>query len=155
MTKRQKKKLTPEELRERVREATRGRKYSVKVGQRGQVVIPQSIREEIGLEVGCHVLIEVRSGKLIIEAAEVVPISTVDLTPEKTAKVLLEAASNDEEYALAREEVCEMGLNPDAIAHDNPDVNTEEKAPRRKSSRKFGVKKGKSKRTRKGDAPVS
>jgi AbrB family looped-hinge helix DNA binding protein len=89
-----------------------------KVGKRGTVVIPARLRRRFGIDEGSLVLIEEDADGVLIRLATAVPVETY--TPERRAAFLLENAVDDEDYAKARADVREMGLDPDAIPHERP-----------------------------------
>jgi AbrB family looped-hinge helix DNA binding protein len=91
---------------------------AAKVGKRGTVVIPASIRKKLGIEEGSSVLVEEGEGSVIIRPAVTVPLEV--WSPERKAAFLLENAVDDEDYAWARNEVSRMGLDPETIPHGRP-----------------------------------
>ena len=46
-------------------------KLKVRVGPKGQIVIPKIIRERLGIEAGNSLLIDEREGKIVIEKSDV------------------------------------------------------------------------------------
>lgn len=56
---------------------------------------------------------------ILLRPAKLPPVEMY--TPERVAEFLLANAIGEEEYAAARREVREMGLNPDAIQHMQPE----------------------------------
>ena len=89
-----------------------------KVGKRGTVVIPARLRRRFGIEEGSVVLVEEGPDCVIIRPAAAVPVEVY--TPERKAALLLENATDDEDYARVRDEVVRMGLDPDSIPHERP-----------------------------------
>jgi AbrB family looped-hinge helix DNA binding protein len=89
-----------------------------KVGKRGAVVIPASLRRRFGIEEGSLVIAEERPDGILIRPAVVLPLETY--TPERRAEFLLSNAVDAEDYRAAREAVRAMGLDPDRIPHHPP-----------------------------------
>lgn len=88
------------------------------VGRRGTMVIPAHLRKKFGIEEGALVIVEERSDGILIRPAVAVPVEMY--TPERIAEFLLSNSIGEEEYAKAREEVRQMGLDPDSIPHFKP-----------------------------------
>jgi len=91
---------------------------AVKVGKRGTIVVPASLRKRYGIEEGSVVTAEPREEGVLIRPAVVVPVERY--SPERKAEFLLTAATNKSDYRRARKEVQRLGLNPDAIPHRPP-----------------------------------
>ena len=91
-----------------------------KVGKRGTVVIPATLRRRFGIEEGSLVIAEEREDGILIRPAVVLSVEVY--TPERKAEFLLSNAIDAEDYARAREEVCKLGLDPDFIPHYKPDM---------------------------------
>ncbi len=89
-----------------------------KVGKRGTVVIPASLRRRFGIEEGSLVITEERENGVLIRPAVVMPVEIY--TPERRAEFLLSNAVDADEYARALEEVRGMGLDPATIPHHKP-----------------------------------
>jgi AbrB family looped-hinge helix DNA binding protein len=92
---------------------------AVKVGKRGTIVVPASLRKRYGIEEGSIVTAEPRDEGVLIRPAIVVPVERY--SPERKAEFLLTNAVNQADYRRARKEVKKLGLNPDAIAHRPPE----------------------------------
>ena len=45
-------------------------KLKVRVGPKGQIVIPKIIREKLGIEVGNSLLVDEKNGKIVIEKSD-------------------------------------------------------------------------------------
>ena len=90
-----------------------------RIGKRGAVVIPATLRKRYGLEVGGEVLVEETAEGLLLRPAITLPIETY--SAERRAQFLLENAVNREDYERARAEVRKLGLDPNAIPHDKPE----------------------------------
>ncbi|KJS16655.1 MAG: AbrB family transcriptional regulator [Peptococcaceae bacterium BRH_c4b] len=89
---------------------------TLKVGQRGTVVIPVGLRKEYGLEEGTLLVAEPRPEGILLRPA--VALSVEIYTPERKAQFLLNNAITAEEYAWALNEVKKLGLNPENIPHE-------------------------------------
>jgi len=94
------------------------RSESARVGKRGALVIPASMRRRYGIEEGSMVIAEARAEGVLIRPAKVVPVEVY--TPERKAEFLLSNAIDAAEYAEAVAEVRAMGLDPGAIPHHKP-----------------------------------
>ena len=92
---------------------------TTKVGKRGVVVIPASLRRRYGFEDGSLVIAEGREDGILLRRAAAFPVEVY--TPERKAEFLLSTALTKKDYAEAKKAVLEMGLNPDEIEHAAPD----------------------------------
>ena len=91
---------------------------TVKVGQRGTIVIPADIRDRLGMAEGSLVLVEERNGSLVIRPAIAIPVEEYSL--RRKAELLLNNAVDDQDYERLREEVRSMGIDPDDVPHHRP-----------------------------------
>ena len=91
---------------------------TIRVGNRGTVVLPASIRRAYGLEDGSTVLVEEREEGILIRPAVVLPVERY--TPERKATFLLSGALDADDYRAAVLEVRKMGLDPSDIPHRKP-----------------------------------
>jgi AbrB family looped-hinge helix DNA binding protein len=89
-----------------------------RVGKRGTLVIPATLRRRFGLSEGALIIAEERPDGILIRPAVAIAIETY--TPERKAAFLLENAVDESDYARAREEVRRMGLDPDRMPHHRP-----------------------------------
>lgn len=89
-----------------------------KVGKRGTVVIPASLRRRYGIKEGSLVIAEERAEGVLIRPATALPVEIY--SPERRAEFLLSNAVDAEDYERARKAVRKLGLDPDAIPHFNP-----------------------------------
>lgn len=89
-----------------------------KVGKRGTVVIPVSLRRRFGIEEGALVIAEEREDGVLIRPAVAVPIEVY--SPQRRAEFLLSNAVDKRDYAKVVKEVRKMGLDPDTIPHHKP-----------------------------------
>ncbi len=89
------------------------------IGKRGTLVLPASMRKRLGLAEGSLVLLEEDAeGGVLLRPAAAMPIEIY--SPMRRAEFLLENAADAEDYERARRLVRELGLDPDAIAHQRP-----------------------------------
>jgi AbrB family looped-hinge helix DNA binding protein len=88
---------------------------SARVGKRGAIVVPASLRKRFGIEEGSIVIAEEREDGILIRPAMVVPVERY--TPERKAEFLLSNAVDDADYRKARKAVRKLGLDPDSIPH--------------------------------------
>jgi AbrB family looped-hinge helix DNA binding protein len=91
---------------------------SAKVGKRGAIIVPASLRKRFGIEEGAIVTAEARDDGILIRPAVVVPIERY--TPERKAEFLLSNAVDEQDYRRARRDVRKLGLDPDAVPHRRP-----------------------------------
>ncbi|MDR7554169.1 MAG: AbrB/MazE/SpoVT family DNA-binding domain-containing protein [Armatimonadota bacterium] len=89
-----------------------------RIGRRGTVVIPSSIRRRFDLQEGSLVIAEERDEGVLIRPAAAVPVEIY--SPQRRAEFLLSNAVDEEDYAQAVAEVRKMGLDPDQIPHRRP-----------------------------------
>jgi AbrB family looped-hinge helix DNA binding protein len=91
---------------------------SAKVGKRGAIIVPASLRKRFGIEEGSMVVAEEKEDGILIRPAMIVPVERY--TPERKAEFLLSNAVEANDYRRARKEVRELGLDPDSIRHVRP-----------------------------------
>ncbi len=91
---------------------------AAKVGKRGAVVIPASLRRRFDIKEGSLVIAEEREDGVLIRPAVVVPIEVY--SPERRAQFLLSNSVDAEDYARAVKEVRKLGLDPESIPHQKP-----------------------------------
>ena len=89
-----------------------------RVGKRGTLVIPATLRRRFGLNEGALIIAEERPDGILIRPA--MAIATETYTPERKAAFLLENAVDANDYAGAQASVRRMGLDPGRIPHDRP-----------------------------------
>lgn len=89
-----------------------------KVGKRGTVVIPASLRRRYGIKEGSLVIAEERAEGVLIRPAAALPVEIY--SPERRAEFMLSNAVDAEDYERARKAVRKLGLDPDTIPHYNP-----------------------------------
>ena len=91
---------------------------TTKIGKRGAVVIPVSLRRKYGFEEGSLVVAEAREEGVLLRPAVTLPLERY--TPERKAEFLLNNAVTPRDYAWALEEVKKMGIDPKTITHEKP-----------------------------------
>jgi AbrB family looped-hinge helix DNA binding protein len=91
---------------------------TTKVGKRGTVVIPSSLRRKYGLEEGSLVIAEGRAEGVLLRPVVTFPLEVY--TSERKAEFLLNSAVSREDYAWAIKEVRKMGIDPETIPHQKP-----------------------------------
>jgi AbrB family looped-hinge helix DNA binding protein len=91
---------------------------SARVGKRGAIVVPASLRKRFGIEEGSIVIAEETEDGILIRPAIVVPVERY--TPERKAEFLLSNAVDDADYRKARKAARKLGIDPDSIPHRRP-----------------------------------
>lgn len=91
---------------------------TTKVGKRGTVVIPASMRRHFGIEEGSLVIAEEREDGVLIRPALALPIEIY--TRERRAEYLLSNAVDAEDYERAKAAVRKLGLDPRTVPHRKP-----------------------------------
>ncbi len=99
--------------------------YVVKLGARGQVVIPASVRRLLGLEAGEAVVFSVDEERHVTVAPAVVvarrtrgPVRRY--SDAEVAQLLIDSAYTPEEIKDAEARIAQMGLNPKAFQRHEP-----------------------------------
>jgi uncharacterized protein len=91
---------------------------SSRIGKRGTFVIPAKLRRRFGLSEGTTVIAEETEEGILLRPAVTLPVESY--SSERRAEFLLSNATDDEDYARAREAVQDMGIDPDSIEHHRP-----------------------------------
>jgi AbrB family looped-hinge helix DNA binding protein len=91
---------------------------SSRIGKRGTFVIPASLRRRFGLSEGTTVIAEETEDGILLRPAVTIPVESY--SAERRAEFLLSNATDEEDYARAREAVRSMGIEPDSIRHHRP-----------------------------------
>ena len=91
---------------------------SARVGKRGAIIVPASLRKRFGIEEGTLVTAEEKEDGILIRPAIVIPIERY--SPERKAEFLLSTATDEGDYRKARSAVRKIGIDPDAISHRRP-----------------------------------
>lgn len=86
-----------------------------KVGKRGSVVIPATLRRRFGIEEGSLVMAEATEEGVLIRPAVAIPVEVY--SPKRKAEFLLSNAVDSDDYDQAVAEVRRMGLVPEEILH--------------------------------------
>jgi AbrB family looped-hinge helix DNA binding protein len=89
-----------------------------RIGKRGTFVIPAKLRRRFGLSEGTTVIAEETEEGILLRPAVTLPVESY--SSERRAEFLLSNATDEEDYARAREAVQDMGLDPDSIKHHRP-----------------------------------
>jgi len=95
------------------------RHETIKIGKRGTVVIPASIRRNYRFEEGSVVIAESRPDGVLLRPVVTLPVEIY--TPERKAEFLLNNTMTQDDYASAVKEVRKMGLDPEKIPHKKPE----------------------------------
>ncbi len=89
-----------------------------KVGKRGTLVIPASLRRRLGMTEGSMFIAEATDQGILIRPLSAVSIELYSL--KRKAELLLSSAVDEEDYLQARVEVEKLGLDPDTVEHSRP-----------------------------------
>ncbi len=92
---------------------------TAKVGKRGTMVIPASLRKRFGIVAGSLVITEEREDGILLRPAVAIPAEIY--SPERVAEFLLSNAVDTSEYEKAAARVQSMGLDPETIPHSKPE----------------------------------
>ncbi|MEW6173074.1 MAG: AbrB/MazE/SpoVT family DNA-binding domain-containing protein [Bacillota bacterium] len=92
---------------------------TIRIGKRGAVVIPASLRRAYNLDEGSFLVAEPREEGILLRPAAVLPLEIY--TRERKAEFLLNNAFTKEDYAWAVGKVRELGLDPEKIPHERPE----------------------------------
>ena len=91
---------------------------TIKLGKRGTIVIPASLRQRYGLKEGSQLIIEPLSDGVLLRPVVTLPVEIY--SPERKAEFLLNNTTTLKEYAGVVQKIREMGLDPDTIPHTKP-----------------------------------
>src|SRR5438876_10818758 len=89
-----------------------------KVGKRGAVVLPLTMRRQFGIKEGSLIIAEARKEGILIRPAG--DVAGEMYTDKRRAEVLLSNAVDARDYSRAVRPVLKMGLNPNDIPHQKP-----------------------------------
>jgi AbrB family looped-hinge helix DNA binding protein len=89
-----------------------------KVGKRGAIVLPASLRRRFGLKEGSYIVAEESEDGILIRPAAILPYEKY--SRERIAEFLLGSATDSESYAQAVAEIRRMGFDPEKIDHFGP-----------------------------------
>ena len=95
-----------------------GAQEAVRIGKRGTVVLPTSLRRRFGLDEGSTVLLESTDEGILLRPAVVLPVEAY--TPARKAEFLLNNVVDLEDYRRAIREVRSLGIDPDDVPHEKP-----------------------------------
>jgi len=90
---------------------------TVLIGKRGTVVIPAKLRKRYRLDEGGTMLIEEREDGILMRPAVTTPGEVEVYTPERLAEFFLNNVLTKAGYLEARNDVEQMGIDPDSIDH--------------------------------------
>jgi AbrB family looped-hinge helix DNA binding protein len=88
---------------------------SARVGKRGAIVVPASLRKRFGIEEGSIVIAEEKDDGILIRPAVIVPVERY--SSQRKAEFLLSNAIDDADYRKAQRAVRKLGLDPKSIPH--------------------------------------
>ena len=91
---------------------------TTKVGRRGTVIIPSTLRRKYGMEEGSLVLVEEKDEGVFLRPVVALPVEIY--TSQRKAEFLLNCAVTPEDYSWTVKEVRNMGIDPETIPHEKP-----------------------------------
>lgn len=91
---------------------------TVHVRAKGIIVLPMRIRKKYGIEEGSLLILDETKDGFVLRPAMAIPVQKY--TAEQRAEFILNSAIDADDYQRARKVVEQMGLDPDAIDHDEP-----------------------------------
>ncbi|MBU4534199.1 MAG: AbrB/MazE/SpoVT family DNA-binding domain-containing protein [Eubacteriales bacterium] len=89
---------------------------TTKVGRRGTIVIPASLRRQYCMDEGSLIVAEPTPEGILLRPAVALPVETY--SPIQKAEFLLNNAVSDDDMRWAEEEIRKMGLDPNAVRSD-------------------------------------
>lgn len=92
---------------------------TIKMGQRGTLVLPVKFRRQLGIEDGSILIAEAKDGEIRIRPAVAVEVEVY--TPERRAELLLNNAMTREEWDAIAADVRSWGLDPQNIPYVDSD----------------------------------
>lgn len=93
---------------------------TIRVGARGTVVIPATIRQSYRFEEGTMIIAETLPEGVLLKPMVALPVELY--SDERKAEFLLNNAVSEEDYASAVKQIKKMGLSPEAIPHTKPNA---------------------------------
>lgn len=90
----------------------------VKIGRKGSLIIPATLRNLLNLHDGDFVIVECNANGILVRPINSLPFE--NYSSQRQAEFLLSNAVDKEDYEKAKTTVCKMGLNPNAIPHKKP-----------------------------------
>lgn len=91
---------------------------TTKIGKRGSLIIPSSLRQQFDLKDGSMVIAEEHENGILIRPAYVMPLDRY--SNQQKAEYLLNNSTDLEDYKHAVEDVRAMGIDPKTIPHKKP-----------------------------------
>lgn len=91
---------------------------TLRIGKRGTIVIPASLRAHLSLKEGDIVITELHEDGLFLKPTVTLPVETY--SRERQAEFLLSNAISKKDYQIAKKAVEKMGLKPETIQHYSP-----------------------------------
>ncbi len=88
---------------------------TVKVGKRGEIIIPARLRRRYGLNEGSLAIVEVCRGGMFLRPAVILPVEIY--TPRRKAEFLLNNAISGKDYLWAVQETKKLGVDPGKIPY--------------------------------------
>lgn len=92
---------------------------TIKIGRRGTIVIPASVRKSYRFEEGSLVIAEARPDGVLLRPVVTLPVEIY--SAERKAEFLLNNSVTADDYASAVKEIRNMGLDPETIPHKKPE----------------------------------
>lgn len=92
--------------------------FSTRMGRRGSVVLPATLRRRFRLKEGSPLVAEEREGGIFLRPAITIPIDVY--SADRLAEFLLKNAADLIAYEAARAEVRNLGIDPDTVPHEKP-----------------------------------
>ena len=92
---------------------------TIKIGRRGTIVIPASVRKSYRFEEGSLVIAEARPEGVLLRPVVALPVEIY--SAERKAEFLLNNTVTPDDYDSVLKEVRGMGLDPDTIPHRKPE----------------------------------
>lgn len=91
---------------------------TLKVGKRGTVVIPATLRNRYNIVEGSLMIAEPRDDGILLRPAAAFAVEVY--TRERKAEFLLNTADTQEDYGWAVKEVRKLGIDPQDVPHQKP-----------------------------------
>ena len=95
------------------------RSETIKIGRRGTIVIPASVRKSYRFEEGSLVIAEARPEGVLLRPVVTLPVEIY--SAERKAEFLLNNTVTPDDYDSVLRKVRGMGLDPETIPHRKPE----------------------------------
>lgn len=95
------------------------RSETIKIGRRGTIVIPASVRKSYRFEEGSLVIAEARPEGVLLRPVVALPVEIY--SAERKAEFLLNNTVTPDDYDSVLRKVRGMGLDPETIPHRKPE----------------------------------